>query len=647
MRGWGSRLFSFLIFLGLALSSSISTAEKSKDSNVSFSIIQTSDIHSHFLNNDSPFQLGGIARLATEIQNLRQQKQNVLVLDAGDFTEGSIFYTLNHGLATFQIMQNIGYDALVLGNHEWLIGPDELYNSLNRAQFKLPILSANLDTTALDKNVALGDFIKPYIVKNIGGIKIGILGLSTFQFIFDPFFLPIRLLDPVATARKYVKELRSTEGCQVVIVLSHLGFAQDDSLAKQVSGIDLIIGGHTHVLFKKPYSSNGVPIIHVGKWGQYLGDFDFNYNGKNISLVNYQIHEITKDIPEDPYVKNIVETDMSDIEGKFGPLFHEKVLTSVSDLPLQDPLSEDISGHWAADALRYYTHTELAFENPSYVNRDIFQGDTTLADMFNIFPHIFNPLTNKAWTVKTFKLTGSYVQLLLDVVFRSGIYLRMSNAKAVLDLYRTIDQLYSLELAGQPVDITRVYTVAGTDGIVAAIDTLSSYGINVGISDLQDTGIEAWRMVADYFKMLSPITKDKLIWEGRVRTLQPDVVVRTEELTYLPAGPNAIALSIVVRNAGVQTAGGSKLSIRRANIPGHPLADRNVEVAGITNPIVIHDLRGGATQTIDVSIDITNLTPGRYPIVFTLTPAVGELETENNVLDNYFDVPEISAKMSK
>jgi hypothetical protein len=339
----------------------------------------------------------------------------------------------------------------------------------------------------------------------------------------------------------------------------------------------------------------------------------------------------------------MLDVGFQKIEEQFGPIFHQNVLTTDHDLLLKDYRSDDLVGHWVADGLRQFAHADIAFENPSYVSRDIYQGTTTMADMFDIFPHIYNPSTGKAWTVKTFNLSGSYIQLLLAGVFRSGIYLRMSNAKAVLDLYQSVDQLQYLELDGKPVDPNRMYTVAGTDGIVDAISLINTFGIDIGVAEIKDSGVEAWRVIANYFKTLSPITKDKLVWENRVRTLQPDVTVRPEEIDTTSLDSHTLNISVTIRNTGMQKAIGSELTIVRAPNPGDTLADRNIDVVSKSQPISVNDLNPGEAQKINVPWDITGLAPGRYAITYSLSPAAGELETENNVLDSYIDVPDTNA----
>lgn len=605
---------------------------------VRFTVLQTSDIHSHFTNKDSPFELGGMARVATKIKEIKNQNKNTLVLDSGDFTEGSIFFTDRAGVATYQIMEAIGYDAIVLGNHDWLIGPGELYKSLEASKFSIPILSANLDFSKLDTKIELSKYLKPYVIKNIDGVKIGILGLSTFQFIFDSFFLPVKLLEPVQVARKMVEQLRAVEKCDVVIVLSHLGYDVDRSLANNVKGVDLIVGGHSHIIFKNLSTVAGVPISHIGKWGHYLGQINLKFDQGKVSIESNQVHQIDPDITEEPAVKVIVDGTIANIEKKWGKIFNDHILKSEVDIPIKDYRSDNLIGHWVADGFRDFTKADLAFENPSYASRDIYKGFTHTADFFNIFPHIYNPQTDKAWSVKTFLISGLYTKLLASGIFRAGLYLKMSNARAILDLSKTVNQLVLLEVNGAPIDPLKMYKVAGTNGIVEAIEFLKIYGIDIGVAQVTDTKAEAWRVAADYLKSKSPITYDKINWEARIRTLQPDVVIRPEEMLSNVFDSSKTKLKFRVRNSGYEVAKNVALNVQRSELPRATLAERNVPLHPDFVFMSLGDLEPGSVKEFQMEIDTSQLQAGRYPVTFALNKVQGEFEVENNVLDTYIDL---------
>src|SRR5690606_8846624 len=140
-----------------------------------------------------------------------------------------------------------------------------------------------------------------------------------------PFFEPAQITEPVQTALKYVRELREQEKVDAVIVLTHLGVDVDKKIAESVPGIDIIVGGHTHILTKKPVYTNGVPIVHAGYWAQYLGEYELTIkkNGK-VELTNHKIHQIDNTVPENSFIQDMVVGFQKRIEAIRGNIFNDK-----------------------------------------------------------------------------------------------------------------------------------------------------------------------------------------------------------------------------------------------------------------------------------------------------------------------------------
>jgi len=228
-------------------------------------ILYTNDLHTRLL----PFDLkelknrGGIVSLTSLISEIREKNRNVLLLDAGDFLQDyfDIPTSLLKGKPMIEWMNKIGYDALVLGNHEFYYGPQGLANRLKEVNF--PLLSANI--SSINK-------VSPYIIREINGVRVGIVGLTTLHYIPFQRFLNLKFSNPILTAKKYVTLLSSK--VDILIFLNHLGFGADEYLAKEVSGIDLIIGGHSHTKIDKPIKINNTYIVQAFKWGAYLGKIE-------------------------------------------------------------------------------------------------------------------------------------------------------------------------------------------------------------------------------------------------------------------------------------------------------------------------------------------------------------------------------------
>ncbi|WP_114784253.1 metallophosphoesterase [Botryobacter ruber] len=251
-------------------------------------ILHTNDQHSRidpFPDDERRYAgMGGMARRATLISNIRRQEPNVLLLDAGDIWQGTPYFNLFEGELEYKLMSVMQYDAATLGNHDFDNGLEGLQRQLPHAQF--PFLVANYDFS----NTILKDRFQPYKVFEKAGLRIGVfgLGIDLQGLVSKKQYGETRYLDPVQQAREVVQQLREQEKCHLVVCLSHLGYSyktgkiDDRKLAAQVSGIDLIIGGHTHTFLEKPEvvrHENGheTLINQVGFAGINLGRIDFTF----------------------------------------------------------------------------------------------------------------------------------------------------------------------------------------------------------------------------------------------------------------------------------------------------------------------------------------------------------------------------------
>jgi 5'-nucleotidase len=239
-------------------------------------ILHTNDTHSQI----DPFQfkgignVGGVLRRYNYINQVRLQHKNVLVLDAGDFSQGTPFYNFFSGEVEINLMNKMGYDVVTLGNHEFDKGSANLAKQLKKAEFK--VVCANYTF----KNKKLARIVKPYVIIEINGNKVGIFGLTTnLKGLTSPTTEKELIFhDPIETARKIVDLLQNKEKCDLIICLSHLGLdpvksddISDKMVAEQVSGIDMIIGGHTHDYISEPLIINKTMILQSGLKGIYVG----------------------------------------------------------------------------------------------------------------------------------------------------------------------------------------------------------------------------------------------------------------------------------------------------------------------------------------------------------------------------------------
>lgn len=255
------------------------------DSNLT--ILHTNDMHSHI----EPFPddgreysgMGGMARRAAIIEKIRKEEKHVLLLDAGDVFQGTPYFNVFKGELELKLMSKMKYDAATLGNHEFDNGLEGLKSQLENALF--PFVNANYD---FSKTILANTFL-PYKIFEKGNIKIGVfgLGIGLQGLVSEQLYNGTRYIDPVGVAKEMVSELKSKK-CDLIVCLSHLGFEyesdkiSDVKLAQQVTGIDLIIGGHTHTFLSEPRTilnpeMKPVLINQVGWAGINIGRIDYNF----------------------------------------------------------------------------------------------------------------------------------------------------------------------------------------------------------------------------------------------------------------------------------------------------------------------------------------------------------------------------------
>lgn len=284
---------------------------KEFDSTQKITILHTNDQHSRI----EPFEAssdertsnkGGFARRAALIHQIRQQEPNVLLLDAGDVFQGTPYFNYYGGELEYKLMTQMGYDATTIGNHEFDNGLEGILNQLPHAGFDIICSNYDFSNTILD-----GKF-KPFQIYKKGGVKIGVfgLGIQLEGLVGKEMYGDTRYIDPVKVAQGMTRFLRQEKECEVVICLSHLGYeykndakkVSDIHLAQKTSGIDLIIGGHTHTFLPEPQKLKNkdgqmVLVNQVGWAGLYLGRIDFYLEKRKIKryftyqLTDYAIDE--------------------------------------------------------------------------------------------------------------------------------------------------------------------------------------------------------------------------------------------------------------------------------------------------------------------------------------------------------------------
>jgi len=395
-------------------------------------IIHTNDLHSHLLgfspNIDyTPLRtgddqtVGGWARIAAVIKSEKTRRTNpTLVLDAGDFLMGSLFHMVAREEALeLGLMKEMGYDVVTLGNHEFDLMPRGLARILNSAYqkggmpqivFSNPIFrSDSTEDDTLEESFKKG-IVRPYIMREIQGIRIGIFGIFGKDAAdVSPFARPMKFRDPIETSREMVKVLREKEKADWVICLSHGGlrenksFSEDDRLAKEVPGIDLIVGGHSHTELKTPLMVNQTLIVQAGGHGKYVGVLDLAYEKGKMKLKEYRLAPIDDTIKGDEKVQKRIESYIGLINErvlkKENLNFHKVLAKTDFDIRFAD--DESNLGNLIADSIQWeinridydrndpITKVVVAIESNGVIRDDLLRGKTgmiAVCDLFRTIP---------------------------------------------------------------------------------------------------------------------------------------------------------------------------------------------------------------------------------------------------------------------
>ena len=388
-------------------------------------LLFTHDLHSHLLpsTQEDGRSYGGYARLMTAIKNQKQKYPNALLVDAGDFSMGSLFQTAYATSAIeLRMMGAMGYDATTLGNHEFDYLPTGLASMLNVAAHSgdtVPaIVNANYlppkegeegygaDAEAVWK--ALEEYgVKDYILLERGGMYYVLFGLTGFDSDDCAPNSGMILQDPVETAQRIVDE--ATAEClaqygvnPMVIALSHSGTkdgkGEDYELAEKVDGIHVIVSGHTHTTLTEPIQVGDTYIVSAGEYGKYLGRVQMNYSADGTAvLTDYELISINETVLEDPEISTLVDSFKGDVErdylSKYGVSF-DQILTnnsyefdSVNEV--YDTAHESTLGNVFSDAYKWAVENatgktvDLAITAAGVIRESIPIGDVTVSDVFN------------------------------------------------------------------------------------------------------------------------------------------------------------------------------------------------------------------------------------------------------------------------
>ena len=302
----------------------------------------THDLHSHLnsfttVTEEGTKEVGGFARMKTLIDGQKEKNPNTLLLDAGDFSMGTLVQTVyEQQAAELRMLGELGFDATTLGNHEFDYRSKGLANMLQTAAGSADVLPqmlvCNVDWEAMEEaGLSEGQQqlragfdaykIKDYEVFQKGNVKVAVLGVFGKDALACAPTCELLFRDPVEAVRDTVEEIKEKEDANLIVCISHSGTWEDESksedeiLAKSVPALDLIISGHTHTELSEPIVHNDTSIVSVGEYGKKLGSISMEQkeNGR-WKVTDYGRIAITADIPEDAAVQERVNSFMAAVD---------------------------------------------------------------------------------------------------------------------------------------------------------------------------------------------------------------------------------------------------------------------------------------------------------------------------------------------
>ncbi len=359
---------------------------------------------------DRPACFGGAAHLATAIAAERGAAEadgrQVLLVDAGDQFQGSLFFTAWKGEVELAVMHALGTEAMAVGNHEFDQGPANLARFARAARF--PVLSANTDAGA---DPDLAGALRPHVMVQKGGLRIGLVGLTTLATAIGSSPGPhVRFTDPAEALARSAATLRA-EGARLVIALSHLGLDVDLTLAGRIAGVDVIVGGHTHTLLSNSEPGAAGPahqavsgpagravVVQAAAYGRYLGRLDIDLDSDG-GVLGYggDCRHVSLTLPQEPLVAAVVAHYAAQLEGVRRRVVG-RAESAVGNATCR--VGECALGSFIADAMRDSVQgAEVALMNAGGIRTGLPGGELTLGDVLTMLPF--------GNSVATLELTGA------------------------------------------------------------------------------------------------------------------------------------------------------------------------------------------------------------------------------------------------
>jgi len=421
---------------------------------------------------------GGVERRAALILQVRKESDHVLVVDSGDLLTGTAMSSVYRGEADIAAMNLMRYDAVAVGNHDFDFGARHLSHLQKEAVF--PFLCTNVRPRE-------PDVCKPYVVKTLGTIRIGLIGLVGKRNYPDTFnrsvVQEVTFQDPIAAAKKAAEELR--ERVDLLVAITHQDTEEDLALAKAVPALDVIIGGHTEgfdglvpqgaigpVEGRVELVGTGAVFVKTHRQGRALGRLDLLFHEKTIMIAEARNLPVTPTVLSNPEMAKLVQDYARKVDEQTSQVIGEAALRLAGENE-EVRTRETNLGNLLADLARRHAGTEIALVNAGMVRSSIPAGPVTLKRVMEVLP-----LDS---TVTTLSITGEQLQAALEnsisrLPQSSGRFLQVSGLTMSFDpAAASGNRIRTIRVNDAPLDLSRRYSVAAATFIAEGGDGYSMF----------------------------------------------------------------------------------------------------------------------------------------------------------------------------
>lgn len=444
-------------------------------------LAHTNDTHGH-IQEDTAQKEFGYAKIATLIKEWRAENPNFLLLDAGDTFQGTVFVNQFKGESILPILNSLDYTLMTAGNHEFDFGYEQLLKL--RDSLDHPVINANV-FTADGKNLLV-----PTYKAEIGGKKFAFVGFvaeDTPVLTHPNNVKGLTFKSPVEVAKTIVPELKKE--ADHVVVVSHIGVDVDREIAKNVPGIDLIVGGHSHTPLKAPEVVNGTYIVQDWEYGKSLGRADLYYLGEELVAFSGGLKEYDETVQADPEVDKMVKDVVSQIDSVMN------VVIAKSEVPLDGDRAlvrakETNVGNLIADIMLERTQSikgheaDVALANGGGIRTQLNAGDITKKNLYTLLPFENN-------TLSIVEVTGEELRAALEngvsqVETGAGRFPQISGMSFTYNPTKPAgERVIEVKVGDKPLDLAKMYKVATIDFLAAGGDGYESFKkpfFNTGLS---------------------------------------------------------------------------------------------------------------------------------------------------------------------